>query len=82
MANTKKNNKIVTRSFQTYAPCIGNLSVFAEIPNGFEDPCSCKAIKCTAASAAKTNGNKKCNEKNRLSVALLTEKPPHTTIDS
>lgn len=55
------------------APCIGNRSVLAEIPNGLEDPCSCRAIICTIASAANTKGNKKCKEKNRFSVALLTE---------
>jgi len=40
---------------------------------------SCNAIKCIKTKAAKTNGSKKCSEKNLFKVALLTEKPPQMT---
>lgn len=38
--------------------CILNLSIFPVIPIGFDDPCTCKAIKCNTTNAANTNGNK------------------------
>lgn len=33
---------------------------------------------CTIASAASRKGKRKCREKKRFSVALLTLNPPHT----
>jgi hypothetical protein len=50
------------------------------VPIGLDDPLTCKYNKCPAANAAKMKGNVKCNEKNLLTVAELTEKPPHTTV--
>lgn len=55
------------------------LSAFPVVPTGLLDPLICKYNKCPATKAAKIKGNVKCNEKNLLIVAELTEKPPHTT---
>jgi len=38
----------------------------------------CKKTKCRATTAINTNGNKKCNAKNRFNVGLSTEKPPQS----
>lgn len=45
------------------------------------DPVSCRKIRCTPARAAIINGKMKWNAKNRVRVALSTEKPPqiHST---
>ena len=48
------------------------------MPRGLEDPDWCKNSRCVALSAARMNGKRKCNVKNRVSVALLTEKPPQS----
>lgn len=61
--NTKKQNKIkntntVIASLKMKYGCILNLSIFPVIPIGFDDPCTCKAIKCNTTNAANTNGNK------------------------
>ena len=40
----------------------GIRSVFPEIPKGLPDPCSWIVNMCIAASAANTNGNRKCSE--------------------
>ena len=71
-----KKPKTVTRSLNVKYGWNGIRSVFPEIPNGLLEPCSCNAIRCAAAKAAKAKGNTKCNEQNRLSVALFTENPP------
>ena len=55
-----------------------DLSAFDVVPIGLEDPLTCKYSKWPAANAAKMNGNVKWSEKNLLTVAELTEKPPHT----
>ena len=47
------------------------------IPNGLDDPCVCKAIKCNITNAANIKGNKKCNAKNLWIVGFDTENPPH-----
>lgn len=52
-----------------------------EIPEGLLDPVSWRNRRCTIASAAIMNGRMKWNAKNRVKVALSTEKPPqiHST---
>lgn len=51
------------------------------IPEGLLDPVSCRNRRCTIARAAIMNGRIKWNAKNRVRVALSTEKPPqiHST---
>jgi hypothetical protein len=56
----------------------GILSVSLFSPMGLLDPVWCRNNKCTIANAAIMNGIRKCNVKNRVSVALSTAKPPHT----
>lgn len=61
--NTKKQNKIkntntVIASLKMKYGCILNLSMLPVIPIGFDDPWTCKAIKCKTTKAANTNGNK------------------------
>jgi hypothetical protein len=46
------------------------------IPNGFDEPFTCNAIKCIQTNAANINGIKKCKAKNLCIVGLLTENPP------
>jgi hypothetical protein len=43
-------------------------------------PVWCKNNKWTPLIPAITKGNKKCKEKNRVSVALSTANPPHIHI--
>ena len=52
-----------------------------EIPVGLLDPVSCRKRRCTAARAVMMNGRIKWKAKNRVRVALSTEKPPqiHST---
>ena len=52
-----------------------------EIPVGVLDPVSCRTRRCTAARAVMMNGRIKWKAKNRVRVALSTEKPPqiHST---
>lgn len=52
------------------------------IPVGLLDPVSCKNNRCTITMAAIMNGSKKWKAKNRVRVALSTEKPPqiHSTM--
>lgn len=45
-------------------------------PAGLFDPVSCKNNKCRMVAPATTNGRRKWNAKNRVRVALSTEKPP------
>lgn len=45
-------------------------------PTGLLDPVSCRKIMCRRLAPATTKGNRKWNAKNRVSVALSTEKPP------
>jgi len=51
--------------------------MFLFIPIGFEDPVICNEIKWIIIIAIKMKGKRKCNIKNRFSVAFLTENPPH-----
>lgn len=45
-------------------------------PAGLFDPVSCKNSKWSTVAPAMTNGRRKWNAKNRVRVALSTEKPP------
>lgn len=51
------------------------------IPEGLLDPVSWRNRRCTAAKAEIMNGRMKWKAKNRVRVALSTEKPPqiHST---
>lgn len=55
----------------------GILSILFFIPKGFDDPVSCRKIKCVIIITVKIKGKIKWNEKNRFSVGLSTAKPPH-----
>lgn len=59
----------------------GILSISEFMPDGLLDPVSCRKIRCTIARAAITKGRIKWKAKNRVRVALSTEKPPqiHST---
>jgi len=54
--------------------------MFLFIPVGLLDPLMCKEAKCNMIMAIKTNGRRKCNEKNRFRVAFPTENPPHSQV--
>ena len=56
----------------------GILSVFLFNPSGLFDPVWCRNNKWINTIAAIANGIRKCNAKNRVSVALSTANPPHT----
>lgn len=45
-------------------------------PNGLLEPVSCRKRACRSVAPTTANGNRKWNAKNRVSVALSTEKPP------
>ena len=45
-------------------------------PVGLFDPVSCRNSRCRRVAPATTNGRRKWNAKNRVRVALSTEKPP------
>ena len=45
-------------------------------PVGLLDPVSCRKSTWRTKKAAMTNGRRKWNAKNRVRVALSTEKPP------
>lgn len=45
-------------------------------PAGLFDPVSCRNSKCRMVAPAITKGRRKWKAKNRVSVALSTEKPP------
>lgn len=47
------------------------------MPNGLFDPVWCRNSKCSTVTPTIPNGSKKCRAKNRVSVALSTENPPH-----
>lgn len=51
------------------------------IPVGLFEPVSCRNSKCTITRAVMMNGRRKWRAKNRVRVALSTEKPPqiHST---
>jgi hypothetical protein len=49
-----------------------------KIPLVLVDPVKCKKIICEYTTTNKTKGNKKCKEKKKFKVELLTENPPHT----
>lgn len=57
------------------------MSAFEGIPVGLLDPVSWRNSRWTTASAVITNGRIKWKAKNRVRVALSTEKPPqiHST---
>ena len=46
------------------------------MPAGLFDPVSCRKIRWIRVMAATMKGRRKWNAKNRLRVALSTEKPP------
>lgn len=48
------------------------------IPVGLFEPVSCRKSRCTITRAAIINGRRKWRAKNRVRVALSTEKPPQT----
>jgi len=52
------------------------LSFFVKVLVGFEDPVSCKSIRCTSIIAIRIIGRMKCSEKNRFSVGCETDGPP------
>lgn len=54
------------------------MSAFDGIPVGLFDPVSWRKSRWTMTMAEITNGSRKCRAKNRVSVALSTEKPPQT----
>lgn len=54
----------------------GILSVFELKPVGLLDPVSWRNSRWRAVAAAIMNGRRKWNAKNRVRVALSTEKPP------
>lgn len=54
----------------------GTLSESEFNPVGLLEPVSCRKIRWITVAAAMTNGNRKWNAKNRVSVALSTENPP------
>lgn len=45
-------------------------------PAGLLEPVSCRKRACKIVAATIANGKRKWNAKNRVSVALSTEKPP------
>ena len=52
--------------------------MFFDDPVGFEDPFSCSDIRCRITRTVMVIGNRKCSAKNRVSVGLDTENPPHS----
>ncbi|EMG45218.1 Putative transporter protein [Candida maltosa Xu316] len=48
-----------TRSLNTKYGWKLSLSILAVTPSGFDDPLTCKAIKCIHTNAASINGSKK-----------------------
>jgi hypothetical protein len=52
------------------------LSIIVVEFDGFEDPFSCKRIKCIITRTVITMGRRKCREKNRFKVGCDTEGPP------
>jgi len=78
-------NKIIvkikpTKSFLVKNGWKFNLSLSIWILIGLEDPIECNMKICVIAMAAITNGRRKWNEKNRIKVGALTEKPPHNQL--
>lgn len=75
------NNKIITikpnTSLKEKYGWNEILSKFLLIPKGLFLPVWWRNNKCTILIPAITNGSKKCNEKNRVRVALSTANPPH-----
>lgn len=57
------------------------MSMLEGMPVGLLDPVSCKNKRCTIIMAEIINGSRKWKAKNRVKVALSTEKPPqiHST---
>lgn len=57
------------------------MSASESIPSGLLDPVSWRKRRCTITRAVMMNGRMKWKAKNRVRVALSTEKPPqiHST---
>ena len=57
------------------------MSASEDNPDGLFEPVSCRNRRWTPARAAMMKGKMKWNAKNRVKVALSTEKPPqiHST---
>jgi len=58
----------------------GIFSKLELLPSGLFEPVSCSNIKWMITNAERRKGNKKCNVKNRVRVALLIENPPQIQI--
>lgn len=67
-----------SRSFVEKYGWNGILSWFLFVPSGLLDPLSCRNRRWIITMAVTMNGRMKWNVKNRVSVALSTENPPHT----
>ena len=77
--NKKVKNTInPTKSFNVKYGWNGTLSKLLFSPKGLDDPVEWRNTRWMTENAAITNGNKKCKAKNRVNVAFLTEKPPHS----
>jgi len=70
-------NMALKESFEEKKGWKDILSIFLFVPIGFFDPDICRDIRWRIKIAKIKKGIKKCNMKNRFSVAFLTEKPPH-----
>ena len=57
-----------------------NLSVIDKVPEGLDEPFSCKRIKWIVTITTIIKGRRKCKEKNRLRVGLETEGPPQIQV--
>jgi len=78
-ANDVRANNIITNPKRSLYEKYGwkeILSASEFSPIGLFDPVSCRKSRCRRVAAATMNGNRKWNAKNRVSVALSTEKPP------
>lgn len=56
----------------------GILSMFIEVPKGFEEPVSWRRVMWIITSKEIIKGIIKCNAKKRVKVGLSTENPPHS----
>lgn len=53
------------------------MSQFDEIPRGLFEPVSWRKVRWIVVMPAMMNGRRKWRAKNRVSVGLSTENPPH-----
>lgn len=72
-----KTNDGARRSLQEKNGAKGSFSLSLDKPRGFDDPFVCREAIWIIAIPANINGITKWRERNRLSVAFLTENPPH-----